>query len=243
MSLIISGFPGVGKTTFCKNNTRWKVADLASSKFDKKDFPGNYIEYIKKLIEEKYDVIMVSSHLEVRRALRDNELKYIIVHPDDGDKEIYLERYRQRGSSDDFVELMDSSWKVFIDSIYDDYKWVNYYMAWHKLKNGGYLDEHLVSSFLKSRIVTGNKEWKRVLCKTESFNEELFGINQDFAFYDACDAEFMKTVGRHMEDFEMDDETVWVDWVQHGEWIGKTMGMEWGDFGDGYRFSVYEYEE
>jgi len=49
---IISAFPGTGKTTLYKNDKYRdiKIMDSDISKFDKKYFPKNYIEYIKNCI-------------------------------------------------------------------------------------------------------------------------------------------------------------------------------------------------
>lgn len=52
-TVIISGFHGIGKSYFYNNNHKTlKISDSDSSKFDKKDFPNNYIKHIKKLIKE-----------------------------------------------------------------------------------------------------------------------------------------------------------------------------------------------
>lgn len=43
---VYSAFPGVGKTTYF-NTTSKNVLDSDSSKFDKREFPKNYIQHIK----------------------------------------------------------------------------------------------------------------------------------------------------------------------------------------------------
>jgi len=66
---VYSAFPGTGKTTYF-NNTYKNVLDSDSSKFDKADFPSNYIEHIKRNLEDDtVEKIMVSSHKDVRDAL------------------------------------------------------------------------------------------------------------------------------------------------------------------------------
>jgi len=79
-AIVIAGFPGVGKTTFY-NNTTLDVLDSDSSKFDKDDFPQNYIEHIKKNLD-KVDIILVSTHKEVREALKKEKISFIIIVPD-----------------------------------------------------------------------------------------------------------------------------------------------------------------
>lgn len=70
-TLVISAFPGCGKSHFFRENKDKEVLDSDSSKFDKTHFPQNYIEHIKSNLG-KVDIIMVSSHKEVRD---ENKLK------------------------------------------------------------------------------------------------------------------------------------------------------------------------
>ena len=74
---IISGFPAIGKSFLSKQNLI-KVLDSDSStyswiiengeKIRNKNFPNNYLEHIKENIG-KVDVILVSSHKDVRQIL------------------------------------------------------------------------------------------------------------------------------------------------------------------------------
>jgi predicted nucleotidyltransferase len=79
---IISAFPGTGKTYFYNKNKETTM-DSDSSQFSgvkdqngnntkerNPNFPKNYIEHIKENIG-KYEFILVSSHKEVRNALKD----------------------------------------------------------------------------------------------------------------------------------------------------------------------------
>jgi hypothetical protein len=59
-TLIVSAFPGCGKSHYFRENRDKIVLDSDSSKFDKSDFPRNYIQHIKEN-RGKVDVIMVSS--------------------------------------------------------------------------------------------------------------------------------------------------------------------------------------
>lgn len=63
---IISGFPGIGKSTFAAKH-EGDVSDSDSSTFDKSDFPANYMRHIKQqVLMRKW--VMVSSHDTVRAA-------------------------------------------------------------------------------------------------------------------------------------------------------------------------------
>jgi len=121
---VISAFPGTGKTVFFEN-TKLDVIDSDSSKFSWLDhpngernpeFPANYIKHIKENIG-KVDYILVSSHKEVRDALRENHIMYMLVYPRKDAKDNYLNRYRVRGSGEEFVKLLDDNWDNFIDQL------------------------------------------------------------------------------------------------------------------------------
>ena len=102
-TIIVSGFPGIGKSYFYRN-TSLRVLDSDSSKFDKKDFPRNYIEHIKNNIG-KVDIILVSSHKEVRDALVKESIPFTLVYPERLCESGYIDRYIQRGSPKAFIDL------------------------------------------------------------------------------------------------------------------------------------------
>ena len=112
---VISAFPGTGKS-YCFQNSDKKVLDSDSSTFDKKYFPDNYIKHIKDNIG-KVDIIFVSSHKEVRDALVENGISYILVYPDKSLKDEYIERYKDRGNNEKFVELISSNWELWIEEL------------------------------------------------------------------------------------------------------------------------------
>ncbi len=119
MTRIISAFPGTGKTMFYNANKEVTL-DSDSSGFSwvrlcggekvrNPEFPVNYINHIKENIG-KYEFILVSSHREVRDALKANCLYFYLVYPAQEDKEEYLKRYRDRGSPESFIRLLDENW-------------------------------------------------------------------------------------------------------------------------------------
>lgn len=107
---LISAFPGTGKSYFF-NHTDKNVLDSDSSKFDKKGFPENYIKYIKNNIS-KVDVILISSHKEVRDALVNAGLKFTLVYPHIRLKQEYVNRFKQRGDKEAFIALISSNWMI-----------------------------------------------------------------------------------------------------------------------------------
>lgn len=130
---VISAFPGCGKS-YCFNNyqDKFTILDSDSSEFSwvkdengnntkerNPEFPNNYIKHIKENIK-KADIIFVSSHEEVRKALYDNDIKTIIVAPANDMKEDFINRYIERGNSESFINFISNNWERFLNDINKD---------------------------------------------------------------------------------------------------------------------------
>lgn len=128
-TIVLSGFPGVGKSFMFNNVADLTIIDSDSSQFSwikdsegnntkerNPEFPNNYINHIKDNLG-KVDIIMVSSHDVVREALKENNIDYLLFYPDRELKEEYIERYKSRGNDDSFIKMIDSNWDKFIDEI------------------------------------------------------------------------------------------------------------------------------
>ena len=122
MAVVVAAFPGTGKT-FLTNNSQMKIHDSDSSSFSwlepgvrNPDFPANYIEHIKS-IQDEYDVIFVSTHSSVRDALVLNAIPHGLAFPERSMKDVYLERYAQRGSDAKFITMVDSKWDDFLTEL------------------------------------------------------------------------------------------------------------------------------
>lgn len=85
-TVVISGFPGVGKTSLCARPGGLKILDSDSSNFSWQnqkekirhpEWPGNYIEHIRQNIG-KVDIILVSSHDVVRSALLRAKIPFVL---------------------------------------------------------------------------------------------------------------------------------------------------------------------
>ena len=124
---VISAFPGTGKSWWYEHyKHELKVYDSDSSKFSwiepgvrNPEFPNNYIKHIKEIYDEA-DIIFVSSHKAVRDALNENGITFYGMFPTIGDKDIYLERYKNRGSSEEFISMMDKKYESFIKELNKD---------------------------------------------------------------------------------------------------------------------------
>lgn len=115
-TILISAFPGVGKSYLFKNLKDYKILDSDSSTFDKDLFPGNYIDHIKQNIGV-VDIIMISTHDVVRKQLEENGLFFVLVYPDISLKDEYIGRYNERGNDDNFIKILGENWDNWINDI------------------------------------------------------------------------------------------------------------------------------
>ena len=118
-TMLVSAFPGTGKTYLVNHDAYlgcFSIMDSDSSKFDKSNFPQNYIAHIKENIGIKSH-ILISSHKEVRAALVLHSLPFVLVYPDISLKEEYIGRYKKRGNSDVFIKLINDHWEEWISEL------------------------------------------------------------------------------------------------------------------------------
>lgn len=157
---IIAAFPACGKTYyFNKREENNIVLDSDSSKFSwveyllihkdyqqenetikfrNPDFPNNYIEHIKENIG-KVDYIFVSTHDEVRKALKDAGIKFAIVFPEQSLKEEWIGRCFLRGSGEKFCQLIADQWDNWMLQMEEEVA-VNG-RKYYRLKHGEYLSD------------------------------------------------------------------------------------------------------
>lgn len=137
MDLIVCAFPGTGKSTayadheFLPTYQRMSrtnpddpitgdriLYDSDSSNFPKEGFPQNYLDYIVSCRNKAdYVVQFVSTDDTVTAGLGERLVPHLIVYPRAEDKEIYMARYRERGSPEPFITLMDQKWDDFMVSV------------------------------------------------------------------------------------------------------------------------------
>jgi hypothetical protein len=129
---IISAFPGIGKSYATSKIPG--ALDSDSSHFSwaapgmrNPNFPENYIKHIRDNMETA-SYIFVSSHQEVRDALANAGIDYLLVYPDPKIKEEYLKRYIDRGSPESFVQLLDKNWDAWIQSCINDRNAIAHYI-------------------------------------------------------------------------------------------------------------------
>jgi len=144
-TIIISSFPGSGKTTFAKK-FKGRVLDLESSDFKWKgdtdvdkvlnqDFPRNYIDTIIDAVKsEKYGAIIISNeflNFEESKELSDMVENIIAIYPlndkETGDsrdeyyndeiKNEFLNRYKTMGKPDSFIKFISDNWDKLISDM------------------------------------------------------------------------------------------------------------------------------
>lgn len=123
--MIISGFPGVGKTTFAKKYPDLAI-DLESSEFhydlanfrkkglnaeqmkglqgriEKKNWEEKYAKVAVDL-NEKYKFVFVANNRQVIYEILKLDVSPLIVIPSHEDYEIYKRRYKNRGNNSDWI--------------------------------------------------------------------------------------------------------------------------------------------
>lgn len=123
---IICGFPGVGKSTLynaCRGRDDVQVTDSVSSKYSKDDFPQNYVNDLQRMYVEakqsKYKtvVILCSTHKDVRKALKDRGLPFVVVYPERDTKQEYIKRYREYGAPPELVRLISDNWDKWLEQL------------------------------------------------------------------------------------------------------------------------------
>ena len=114
-TIIISGFPGIGKS-FLSITEGDKVLDLDSGNFTG---DNKWQLYKQTLIDSigKYKYLLVSTHDETRIILNELNAPYFIIFPDKSLKKEYIQRYKERGNNDSFIKLMEEHFENFVNSI------------------------------------------------------------------------------------------------------------------------------
>ena len=149
MALVVSGFPGVGKSHTASYNSNvvdcdsshfsWKVTPEGAPKERDINWPGNYIRHIQRLLDRaEYTYIVVSSHKEVREALVSEHIPFLLVFPPAPMKQEYIQRYIDRGIAPDFVKLLEANFDAWVAELGDQTSCTQI-----QLKSGQYLSDVL----------------------------------------------------------------------------------------------------
>ena len=174
-AIIVSAFPGMGKSyayNLLKNDI--KVLDSDSSKFDKDNFPWNYIEHIKDNIDN-CDIIFVSSHKEVRDALNNEGIDFDLFYPAKERRNEFLQNYVSRHSPRNLIMKIDNNWNKWIDEIENEN---NEHCHLHCLKHKGEFvgNNNMILQYVEQ--VKNNEQVKKETSETkevENYDIEFTG--------------------------------------------------------------------
>lgn len=146
---VISAFPCCGKSyIYNKFKNKYKILDSDSSNFSwitvngvrtrNPDFPHNYIQHIKENIG-KVDYIFVSSHLEVRQALDEEDIPFMTFYPHPDMLNEWIGRMYQRGDNKYFIDFQINNWNNFTNNIVNE----PYGYQLIRLKNNQYITDYI----------------------------------------------------------------------------------------------------
>ena len=136
--MIIAAYAGTGKTTLAEKYPQ-AVVDFVcmpykyilkegisdeSSKADPNnvmqyEWPYNYIDAIKSALPGG-KILLIPSDWLVLRLLEQNKFHYTLCYPVRSAKEIYHQRYLNRGNSIDFINIFIGQWDRFMDLLEQD---------------------------------------------------------------------------------------------------------------------------
>jgi len=127
-TLIIAGFPGIGKKYFIDNSDYIPTAKnltvhyidcmfykwVTNWSWVNNDYPNNYIHEIKKWIG-RVDILLVDGYPDIIQTLKSLDIKHLVIIPINYDKSDYIRSY---GLKDQKLQaFMDHNWTEIIDSI------------------------------------------------------------------------------------------------------------------------------
>jgi hypothetical protein len=85
----------------------------------REEWPFNYVEAIKEAMSGD-KIILIPSDSLVLGLLRGEGIPYLLCYPRRDAKEVYRQRYIDRGNSEDFLSIFIGRWDVFMDTLEND---------------------------------------------------------------------------------------------------------------------------
>ena len=134
MKKIIAAYAGTGKTHFASLYPElaidlvcmpYKYVITQDTLYDESskanpenimhyDWPYNYIAAIKQNLESD-KLLLIPSDLFILELLMKEKLHYCLCYPQRNAKEIYRERYINRGNTTEFIDIFIGGWDRFMD--------------------------------------------------------------------------------------------------------------------------------
>ncbi len=110
------------------------------------DYPKNYFKALEDA-KDKYDYILISDYV-CNEWLIENRFEYWQIYPQKDLKHEYLERMKNRGNIDAFIDYQDKMWDEWIDGCVNDKNATCHI----ELKAGQHLEDVLPNLKLKENL-------------------------------------------------------------------------------------------
>ena len=136
--MLISGFPGVGKTR--ASQIFKTMIDLDSMQYTNREkYPYCYIYDAIQLSKEGY-IVLMSQELEIVELISLSGEGYMIVCPDISLKNEYMIRYLKRGNVNNWIDAVMKNWETHLNKL-KEYPKENVVI----LQSGQYLSDVMMS--------------------------------------------------------------------------------------------------
>lgn len=109
---VYSAFCGTGKSFLCQQSDKYE--ELECWKYRDGNFPTNYIEDVKKHITET-EYLFISTDPVILKQLKGFEI--VLIYPNLSLKTEYLQRYIDRQSPNEFVDMLDKNWNNWLTEL------------------------------------------------------------------------------------------------------------------------------
>lgn len=146
--MYVAGFPGVGKSHWCKLSPTLS-SDSDSSTYSKlpdgtpnPNFIEDYFNVIEKINVEPGMIVFTSTHELVLCEFVKRRADYIVLIPEEGLLEEYVERYTVRQSPPEFIKLIKDNWYTWLQNIKSNHRY-------HELKSGESVTSYLIETYEK----------------------------------------------------------------------------------------------
>ena len=134
--MIISAFAGSGKSYATKqlenaidlesSDYQWVYEDDVTDDVEARkgidnrkknpNFIKDYVDAIEK-VKDAYDQVFIAAQPAVLEELVNRNIPFAVAYPTKDSKDIYIQRYIDRGNNEQFVNLMDTNFYNFVDDM------------------------------------------------------------------------------------------------------------------------------
>lgn len=118
LAKIIVGFPGIGKSFVSQDESpQFSWLNIYDEPGYAKGAEDSFHSEVLRLAQQEA-VLLLPAHRTVGAFLVKSNLVFTSVFPERGLKDEYLTRYRKRGSSQGFVDLVEEQWDQFVKNMW-----------------------------------------------------------------------------------------------------------------------------